>query len=294
MFGYVTIDKPNMFVKDYYAYRSFYCGICVNMGKKYGQLKRFLTNYDVTFLSAFVHAYKDVDVEIKNTNCILNPLSKKPIMKSSPLMPRILNVTILLAYYKIKDNIQDEGNAKYKTLSRLLNKTIKKATKAEKEIATTIDESITLLTHYENKDDISFDELCHPFATMLGKIALNLCDTTDENVYDLFYNLGRWVYIIDAIDDLEKDFTNKTFNPLINYYKDYTDKQSFIEKHKEELTFLVNSAYNKIKYHYGFIKLNRYEGVVTNILWYGLLKNGNAILGGQTLTTTKFHKQIRQ
>ena len=292
MFGYVVADKPNMLIKDYYAYRAFYCGICVGLGKRYGQLKRFLTNFDVAFLAAFLHGYKGKEPTFKNSACILSPFEKKPIAKSGPLMEKLCDVTVLLAYYKITDNVNDEGKGKHKALKRILSRSVKKAKKNEPEIFNVINECLADLTALEKQKCKVIDALCEPFAILLGKTAELLCGK-DENVYGLFYNLGRWIYVIDAIDDLEKDFKDGSFNPLLNAYGDYTDKQSFLAAHGEELTFLVRSAYNKIKYHYSYIPLKKFEGVVTNILWYGLLQNGEKILKGEKPVGQKMKVNVK-
>lgn len=281
MFGYVTADKPNMLIKDFTMYRAFYCGICVSMGKRYGQFKRLLTNYDVTFLAIFLHAVMEQKVEHKISGCILNPFKKKVIIKNNNLMDRICDITVLLAAYKIKDNISDEGGIKHRLLGRILKKAIKKAKRREKYISDVISDSVIKLNILEKTKCDNIDELAHPFALMLKNIGgYVLEDKADEYILNVFYNLGRWIYIIDAIDDVESDFKKGNFNPLISSIGEFKDKKSFLELYKNDLTFLINSAYNAIKHNYEFIELEMYEGIITNILWYGLLENGRIVLEG--------------
>ena len=82
MFGYVIPDKPNMLVKDLSEYRAYYCGLCKAIGKSYSEKARLLTNYDCTFLAAFLH---NLYVEMPKFNdevCILNPVKKKTVCVS--------------------------------------------------------------------------------------------------------------------------------------------------------------------------------------------------------------------
>jgi len=77
MFGYVIPDKLNMFMKDYYSYRAFYCGLCKSIGKRCSQLMRIGTTYDMTFLNVLAHAVADEEMEMKLGTCVLNRVQKK-------------------------------------------------------------------------------------------------------------------------------------------------------------------------------------------------------------------------
>ena len=50
MFGYITVDKPEMKVKDFYRYKAYYCGLCKSLQENYGLKGRVTLSYDVTFL----------------------------------------------------------------------------------------------------------------------------------------------------------------------------------------------------------------------------------------------------
>jgi len=55
MYGYVVPVKAELGQADFCLYRAFYCGICKSIGKQYGQMPRFTTSYDITFLSVLLH-----------------------------------------------------------------------------------------------------------------------------------------------------------------------------------------------------------------------------------------------
>ena len=95
MYGYVLPDKPNMFVKDYSLYKAFYCGLCKSTGKMCGQLMRFTTNYDMTFLNVLYHAILDKEVKFSEETCILNPIKKKSVVDDDELTPIISNTVPL-------------------------------------------------------------------------------------------------------------------------------------------------------------------------------------------------------
>ena len=108
MFGYVIPDKMNMFVKDYYNYKAYYCGLCKRIGKDCSQLMRISTNYDMVFFDMFCHAVLDIKPNYKNEPCILSP-KKKSIVKGDELTDKIVDINTLLIYYKLLDDKLDSN-----------------------------------------------------------------------------------------------------------------------------------------------------------------------------------------
>ena len=114
MFGYVKTDNPNMFVKDTVLYRSMYCGLCKGIGRTCGQRARFALNYDLTFLSVLMHNILDIDVDIKKQHCIIHWFGKKPVAVPDELTDRIGALNIILAYYKLNDDVIDNNKGRIK------------------------------------------------------------------------------------------------------------------------------------------------------------------------------------
>ena len=50
MFGYVTVNKPEIKFKDFDMYRSFYCGLCRELRERYGIPGQVSLTYDMTFV----------------------------------------------------------------------------------------------------------------------------------------------------------------------------------------------------------------------------------------------------
>ena len=49
MFGYVTVCEPELKMKDFRKYRSYYCGLCQELKEKYGFSGQMTLTYDMTF-----------------------------------------------------------------------------------------------------------------------------------------------------------------------------------------------------------------------------------------------------
>lgn len=131
----------------------------------------------------------------------------------------------------------------------------------------------------EKANEPSVDRVAHPFGVILKETVRSLSgESYTDSLGELSYHLGRFVYILDAIDDVESDFKKKEYNPfLVGYH--YESREKFDCDRGEEIKFILYSTYNAIKDSYSNVKMISNEGVVTNVLWYGLKSRIDEILG---------------
>ncbi len=280
MFGYVIPDKPNMFMKDYSLYRAYYCGLCKAIGERCGETMRFLTNYDVTFLSLLVRGARGDKANIKSEGCILAPLKKKPVLKSDALLERIVDVNTLLAHYKCVDDVNDDRSFSKKFIDgAVIKRHYRRAEKRESELAALMARYFKEQSELEKANEPSVDKVAHPFGVILKETVKSLSgESYTDSLGELSYHLGRFVYILDAIDDVESDFKKKEYNHfLVGYH--YESREKFDCDRGEEIKFILYSTYNAIKDSYSNVKMISNEGVVTNVLWYGLKSRIDEILG---------------
>lgn len=281
MFGYVIPDKMNMFVKDFYTYKAYYCGLCKRIGKDCGQFMRLSTNYDMVFLDMICHQALEIQPIFNKEACILSP-KKKMVVKGDELTDKIVDINTLLMYYKLVDDKEDsKKHDLVKDFARVavVESKYKKAKQRFPELDKLFCDEYARLRKMEKEFNASLDAYADPFANMLREcIKTLLQDKCNQYYEDLFYNIGRWVYFIDAIDDIDKDFKNKEFNPFFVGYT-YKSNDEFFADKLDDLTFLLKSCYNSVNQAYKNIKINFNEGVITNILWYGLMMRTEDVLG---------------
>ncbi len=269
MYGYVTPVKSELGQADFCLYRAFYCGICMSTGKLFGQFPRFTTNYDMVFLSVLLHDYAEQQVTFANKRCICNP-RKKTIVCQNELFDKIVAVNILLAYHKATDDVIDGGGIKKKAARRMLAKHYRKAAALLPEADAVIVEQYEKLRAFEKANEAGIDRVADCFAVMLEKLGLLLTGATDENLSKLLYNVGKFVYLADAIDDLDEDFKKKRYNPVLAAYGAYSDRKSFIREHKSELTFLLASTVNRAIECFNRITFAGASDLLKNIVHKGL------------------------
>lgn len=285
MFGYVAIDKPNILVKDFYTYKGYYCGLCKVMGKNYNQLLRLTVNYDIVLLSLLAHNYEDVEPEFDMQRCILHPVGKKFSVAISPkLLGKVGDINIILAYFKVLDDVLDDGSRKL--IEKYLRSRYKKLKIRYPILCESIDKSYSRLRELEADGCLDYEMLASCFGDIMVAVGRAVTENADKLLDDLMYNLGKWIYYIDAIDDVAKDFEKKKFNPFLT--KKDEANQAYFEKMDVIWRQLLYTAIGNIKDSYDKMKINISEGATSNIIYMGLNARTEFVLKkrGQKCNTT--------
>lgn len=265
MFGYVRAYKPEMKFKDYDIYKGVYCSLCKELGKRYGLVARLTLSYDFTFFAMIRMAVRLGCVKFKNSRCSFNPAKKcLDCGRGNEDTAYTADISMLLMYHKLKDNIADSG-----FLKRLLCYIVmpyakhiyKKAKSRQPEAAAIIEKQMTRQRDIEKKES-GIDESADPSAELLSQLLIYgiECDSI-QNLKSFGYMIGRWVYIIDAADDCEEDIKENSFNPL----KDKFSSPEFKLYCEEMLNMTMGEAIN----NYNKLKIFRFNDILENILYDG-------------------------
>ena len=270
MFGYVKTDVPNMYVKDTVLYKSMYCGLCKGIGKTCGLKGRFALNYDLTFLSIFFHNIMGVDVKIEKQKCIIHCIRNRPIAIPDSLTERIACLNVILAYHKLKDDIIDNNKGRLKRAFFTSN--YRRAKIKEPIFDEIVSKMYNDLLEFEKNNSDSIDMVSDPFGIMMVKV---FKETLGEELFTedlslLAYNLGKWIYLIDALDDFDKDKKKKNFNVFANCYKDILDKQDLIQQKQNDLIYIFGTILSDIEKLSNNIKYCFNHDLTDNVFIYGL------------------------
>ena len=204
MFGYIQPDIPHMYVKDGVLYKALYCGLCKSIGASCGQRARLGLSYDMTFLSALLHNIMNTDVKIENRRCALNPVVKRPMAADDDITRAVACLNTAFTYYKLCDDVEDEKKGRFKR--SLFKKGMKRASALHPEIGRIIRRNMQALAALEKKKCSSLDMAADPFGSMIAELSdYCLGEYATEATRGLCYGIGKWVYLIDALDDYDKD-----------------------------------------------------------------------------------------
>lgn len=279
MFGYIQPDTPYLFKKDEKLYQALYCGLCKSIGTGCGQRARTALTYDMAFMSALIHNIKHEDVSIKKARCALHLIRRRHIAAVDDTTVLIGCINTVLAYYKLCDDKAD--GERRGILRHLYKKGLKRALKRHKKAVEIIDANMQRQTELEKSGCSVIDMACEPTAQMMRELSVyvlgNFSTTQTEA---LFYDLGKWVYLADALDDYDKDVKKGRYNVLYNAYGCKT-KAEAVQKNEAELTFIFDSLFADMRQRIANINFKFNHDLTDNIILRGipiktrqLLKNG--------------------
>ncbi len=282
MFGYVVPDKPELKMREYDVFRGYYCSLCKTLGRSYGQVSRLTLNYDLAFLYILLDSMSPIPIGGKRQRCIAHPIKKRFIIFSNIFAEYTSDMNIILMYYNLEDKWDDEKNIIGGSGVLALKRAFKKANKKHPEKCTAIEKHLKTLSYLEKQGCNSMDEVAEEFATIMREI-FECGHIKDENERKTLgwmgYNLGRWIYILDAYDDIEMDVKHGSYNPLVSQY-DFKgdDINAFKESIQEKVNFSLTYSLSEVEKAYSLLGIEKNKGILDNILYSGLIVKTDKVL----------------
>lgn len=278
MFGYVYIDKPELKIKDYEAYRGIYCSLCKSLGKEYSVFARFILNYDCTFLSLFLMARSEKCTGFKEGRCPFNPAKKCNYTVSGDMeLKKGAALTVISSYYKLLDNIED--GSLFKKIGCTLIRPIfatwhNKAKKNFPEYEEAVRDMYLSQLECEKAQDVCLDMAAEPTAKMLEAVFTIEANNEQEKLtFSQFgYHLGKWIYLMDAAADISDDSKSGNFNPFLIKYK------SAELADMKEIDSVISQSYFLLTKAYELIDKHRFNDILDNIIYSGLAVKQHNVL----------------
>ena len=261
MFGYVLANKPELKMREFYKYKAYYCGLCKVLRDKYGLKGQVTLTYDMTFLVILLTSLYESETQRMEERCIVHPL-KKQKMLCNEITEYAADMNIILTYYKLLDDWHDERSKVSLAGLRVLHKTFLQLKEKYPEKCCIIKKCLGLLRQCEVKGEENMDVSSRYFGKLMSELFVYKNDVWEKTLRRMGFFLGKYIYILDAYDDLEDDIGKDAYNPLVSMYK----REDFHEKCEEMLTFVLAECTSE------FEKLPCIEDVeiLKNILYAGV------------------------
>ena len=275
MFGYVRIYKPELKMAEFEHYQGVYCSLCKQLGKRYGVMARMTLSYDFTFLAIFRMALSDVCTGFKKGRCAFNPLKKRTCCCENAHVNFAADAASLLMYHKLKDTIADNGffhSLPARLLLPFASHAKKKAAKAYPELARHIQACMDRQMELEALQTASLDAAAEPSALLLAYLAkMGAADEREEKIRDRFgYCLGRWIYFVDAAEDLPEDLEKGGYNPYILVRGLKKGDRQAVKDAQEYAVLTLNACLAECLAAYNLLHVRRFDGILRNILEWGM------------------------
>lgn len=284
MFGYVRLYKPTITMGEYELYQGVYCTLCRRLGKRYGLSARMALSYDLTFLALLQMALEEEKAAFSAGRCSFNPTKRCLHCAAIAPIDRAADISALLTYHKLRDTIADEGIFKrlgawllLPIAARHRRKAVKRYPEADEHIAAMMVAQAAL----EKEACASIDRAAEPFALLLQwLLAQTAADDKQRLILErLGYCLGRWVYLIDAVDDMAEDKRKNNYNPYILYRNIQNDEE--IAAAKDYALLTLNACLAECVAAYNLLDIHRFDGILRNILEQGMPYAQQRVIAGE-------------
>lgn len=264
MFGYVACNKAELTDEEIDRYRSAYCGLCMALKTQYGQIERFSLNYDMTFLALFLSSLYEPEERKREFRCAVHPMKKRCRLENS-YVEYAADMTILLAYYKSLDDWQDDKNLIKKKYAKHLRRYMSDLEKKYPRQCRQMEVKIREFSKLEKSMDAMSDELINCSGELLSEIFVYQEDCWSGYLRTFGYEMGRFIYLMDAVLDYEKDMKSGNYNPFIQ-------SKMKMEDAEQVLKIMIGNAVEQ----YEMLPMVRDDRLLKNILYSGVWAKYNA------------------
>ena len=234
MFGYVIINKPEMKFKEFDLYQSYYCGLCRTLKDAYGRLGQMTLSYDMTFVSLLLTSLYEPKTVENFQRCLAHPFGKH-LSRVNELSQYGADMNLLLSYYKCLDDWQDERKVSKKAMAATLRGRFQKVAATYPEKDCLIRQKMEQIHRCEQERCMNLDEVSGYFGEIMAEILVYRRDEWEADLRRIGFFLGKFIYLMDAFEDVEKDAKTGNYNVFVHEYR----KEDFARRTEQILSMMM-------------------------------------------------------
>jgi len=272
MFGYVRINKMDLTFREYEHYKAYYCGLCKYLKRNHTELSRMTINYDITFLIVLLSSIYQPSAQVFHEKCIVDPVKKKKHIINE-ITEYAASMNILLAYYKLEDDVNDEGDIKSRLVRRAYRKSFKTAYDKYPQKADFIKTCLGELRSLEEDQSTSIDQTSNCFARLLEEIFDYKDDEYRDRLRKVGFNIGKYIYIMDAYEDLDQDLEKGRYNPFSSYKDDREGLKVRVDK-------LIGMTLARLEEAILNLDIKVNKSIIDNIIYSGVYLRYKGLING--------------
>ncbi len=217
MFGYITINKPEMKFREFDVYQSYYCGLCKSLKERYGARGQMTLSYDMTFLALLLSSLYEPETVTDYRRCVAHPVGKH-LYRQNQFTDYAADMNLLLSYEKCLDDWNDEHKAKKRLMAALLKSGNQKVYERYPEKIDRIAKAMDRIHELEQQNSKNIDEIAGAFGQIMAEIFMYRQDEWQETLQCMGFFFGKFIYLMDAYEDIEEDLKAGTYNPFRELY----------------------------------------------------------------------------
>ncbi len=300
MYGYIRAHRPELRVRELDYYQAVYCGLCRTMGKCTGQCSRLTLSYDFTYFALVRMALEGKDSTLSGKRCFVHPLKKRLMAEQNDTLELCAYLSGIMVYHKLCDDRQDERGGKRfvagltKPYANALRK--KALRKGYGQVDEQVRQCMQRLGEMEKACPMSADQPAELFGELMASLfSYGLTGNTQKIARNVGKHIGRWVYLVDAIDDFEEDRKKGRYNPYLCLWQnaDMTDHR------RETLEQALMAELVAVEAALDLCDTETEEhktlwGVVRNVLYLGMPATAKKILFPEVFKDTASKRKYKK
>jgi hypothetical protein len=254
--------------------------LCHTLRDRCGPAARFILNYDFTYLAMLLTSPQEAEPQLRR--CVVSPAKRRPSLPADKAMELAADESVILAYWQLRDGVEDHDwfhGLKYRSLSAILEPAYKKAAKLRPAFNETVRTQLNRLRELEQENCASIDRAADAFAVLLSGAAKEVDDPVRRRVLEqMLYHLGRWVYLVDAADDMKKDAEEGNYNPVALRFEVHNGVWS--PEKRQEFAVTLDHSIRMITTAFELWDFGVWTPVLQTTFYAGLFQVGKAVLDG--------------
>ena len=219
MLGVMTIRKDELKFREYDRYRGYYCGLCRAIGQRCSSVCRMALSFEMTFMAMLHTSLYEPETTSEKHRCVVHPIGKQ-LMLSNEAIDYAADISAIISYYDLRDGWEDERRADKLAASALLKSAAKRAGERLPRQKEAVERYVRRLHEIEQANDQNLDAAANLTGEMLAELYVMREDVYAKDLRELGFYLGKFIYLCDSYEDIERDIKKKNYNPLIERYKD--------------------------------------------------------------------------
>ncbi len=294
MFGYIYVNEQELKLREYTTYRSFYCGLCQELHRRYGRRAQLVLNYDMTFLALLMTGLYEPETVFEDKRCLLHPVHRHSMAQNGAIS-YAADMCVLLAYQKGLDDWEDERKVSGRTISALLKSGYDRIKAEYPRQAKAVEENIRRLHEVEeawkkaphgNRDNRNTNASAAPenrvytddstdidyVAGLTGNFLAEMFvwkeDIWQEDLRQIGFYLGKFIYLLDAVEDIEKDRKHGNYNVFLAVNEEAAD--IWEEPRHQEIQKILNGMMAEASRAFERLPVIEYAPIIRNILYSGV------------------------
>ena len=281
MFGYIAINKAEMKFKDFDTYHAYYCGLCKCLKDLFGRRGQMTLTYDMTFLIILLTGLYEPEEQTTMVNCLAHPLEKH-LSRSNIFTEYAADINLLLSYYKCKDDWDDDRKKKSYITCKLLKSRVDLIKKKYPEKAEFISSKLTELSSLEKKNSDNIDVMAGLFGDIMAECFIYRHDEWEGTLRKMGFFLGKFIYLMDAYEDVADNIKEGSYNPLKDAYQQQAPEE-FAANCKSLLTLMMAECSREFEK----LPILLHADILRNILYSGVWCKYTAVTRTRNQTEIK-------